>query len=58
VFSEVTKNGKNKFEYKHKNDYISGLRQNKQKSLYNNLGIENKMPLKFVGNNVLILKRD
>ena len=41
-FYEITKNAKNKFEYKLNDDYIAGFKENKKKSLDNSFGIENK----------------
>jgi hypothetical protein len=47
-FYEITKNDKNKFEYKLKDGYISGLKDPKKKSRDNSFGIENKLSLDFI----------
>jgi hypothetical protein len=41
-FYEITKNAKNKFEYKLKDGYVASLKDNKKKSMENSFGIEKK----------------
>jgi hypothetical protein len=49
-FYEIIKNAKNKFEYKIKDGYVAGLKENKNKSRDNNFGIKNKLSLDFIVN--------
>jgi hypothetical protein len=42
-FYEITTNVKNKFDYKLKDGYVTGLKENKKKSMENSFGIENKL---------------
>jgi hypothetical protein len=49
-FYEFTKNAKNKLEYKLKDRYVAGLKDQKKKSMKNSFGIENKLSLDFIVN--------
>jgi hypothetical protein len=42
-FYEITKNAKNKFEYKLKDGYVAGLKDHKKRSLENSYDIANKL---------------
>jgi hypothetical protein len=46
-FNEITKNAKNKFEYKLKDGYVAGLKDHKKKNQENSFGIENKLSMDF-----------
>jgi hypothetical protein len=56
-FYEITKNAKNKFEYKLKDSYVDGLKENKKKSLDNSFGIENKLSLDFFVNKYVDIEK-
>jgi hypothetical protein len=56
-FYEITKNAKNKFEYKRKDCYVVGLKDHKKKSQDNSFGIENKLPLDFIVNKYVDIKK-
>src|SRR5579875_3163445 len=47
-FYEITKNDKNKFEYKLKYGYVAGLKDHKKKRMENSFGIENKLSMDFI----------
>jgi hypothetical protein len=56
-FYEITKNYKNKFEYKQKDEYVAGLKDHKKKSQENIFGIENKLALDFIVNKYIDIEK-
>jgi hypothetical protein len=56
-FYEITRNAKNKFEYKLKEGYVAGLKDHKKKSQENSLWIENKLSLDFIVNKYIAMKK-
>jgi hypothetical protein len=56
-FYEITKNAKNKFEYKLKDGYVAGLKDHKKKSMENSFGIENKLLLNFIVNKYIDIEK-
>jgi hypothetical protein len=56
-FYEITKNAKNKFEYKLKEGYVVGLKDHKKKSQENSFGIENKLFLDFIVNKYIDMEK-
>jgi hypothetical protein len=56
-FYEITKNDKNKFEYKLKDGYIAGLKDHKKKSQKNSFCIDNIMSLDFIVNKYIDIEK-
>jgi hypothetical protein len=56
-FYEITKNDKNKFEYKLKEGYLAGLKEHKKKSTANSFGIENKLSMDFIVNKYIDMEK-
>jgi hypothetical protein len=56
-FYEITKNAKNKFEYKPKDEYVAGLKDHKKKSQENSFGIENKLSITFIMNKYIDIEK-
>ena len=56
-FYEITKNDKNKFEYKLKEGYLAGLKEHKKKSKENSFGIENKLSMDFIVNKYIDMEK-
>jgi hypothetical protein len=56
-FYEISKNDKNKFEYKLKEGYVAGLKDQKKKRVDNSLGIENKLSLDFIVNKYIFIEK-
>jgi hypothetical protein len=56
-FYEITKIDKNKFEYKLKDGYVASLKDHKKKGQENSLSIENKLPLYFIVNKYVDIKK-
>ena len=56
-FYEITKNDKNKFEYKLKDGYLAGLKDHKKKSQENSFGIENKLSLDQIVNKYIDIEK-
>jgi hypothetical protein len=56
-FYEITKNVKNKFEYKIKDGYVAGLNDHKKKSTQNSFGIEKKFSLDFILNKYVDIEK-
>jgi hypothetical protein len=56
-FYEITKNDKNKFEYKLKDGYLASLKEHKKKSIENSFGIDNKLSLDFIVNKYIDIEK-
>jgi hypothetical protein len=54
---EITKNDKNKFEYKLKDGYVGGLKDHKKKSKENSFGIKNKLSMDFIVNKYVDIEK-
>jgi hypothetical protein len=56
-FYEITKNAKNKFEYKLKDGYVADIKDYKKKSQENSFDIENKLSLDFIVNKYVDMEK-